>query len=69
MDHRDHGEKHHQQRGERHGVLEGTAQAVLVGDAGEGGDQHDHQQADQADFGHMQAQADDQDQRRQALHH
>ncbi|MNN74814.1 hypothetical protein D3C81_1910510 [compost metagenome] len=25
MNHRDHGEKHHQQRGERHGVLEGTA--------------------------------------------
>ena len=68
VDHRHHGEKHHQQRRERHGVLERGAQAVLVGDAGERGDQHDHHQPDQAHFRHVKGQPGNQDQRGHALH-
>ena len=68
VNHRHHRKEHHQQGGEGHGVLERVAQAVLVGDPGKGGDQYDHQQADQPDLGHMQGQGDDQDQCRQPLH-
>ena len=68
MDHRDHGEEHHQQRGERQSVLKGAADLVLIGDAGKRGDQHDHQQADQPHFGDVEGQAEDQHQCCQALH-
>ncbi|MCY1180432.1 hypothetical protein D9M73_208740 [compost metagenome] len=62
LDHRHDREEGHQQRGEGQGVLEGPADLMFVSDAVEAGDQHDDQQADQADLGHMQPQADDQDQ-------
>ncbi|MNZ73938.1 hypothetical protein D3C78_923720 [compost metagenome] len=41
---------------------------MLVGDAGKGGDQYDHQQANQPHLSDVQAQSDDQDQRCQALY-
>ncbi len=67
VQHCDDCEKHHEQRRERQRGLEGLAQPLLFGDAGQRGGQHDHQQADDADLGDVQAQRDDQDDRGQRL--
>ena len=54
VQHRDDREEHDQQRRERQRRLERLAQALLLGDTGERGRQHDHQQADDADLGDVQ---------------
>ena len=48
MDHGDNRKEHHQQRSEGQRLLKGMANLMLVGDAIECGQQHDHEQTNQA---------------------
>ena len=60
VDDGDDGEKDHQQGGERQRLLKGLADLVLLDDAVEGGEQHDHRQADDADRRQVEGQGQNQ---------
>ena len=68
VQHRDDREEHDEQRRERQRRLERLAEPLFIGHAGERGRQHDHEQADEPDFGQVQAERDDQDDGSDRLH-
>ena len=55
-DHRNHGEKYGQQGRERQRFGKGFTNGVFIGDAGKGGGQNNHRQANQPDFSEVHRQ-------------
>ncbi len=59
-DNRDDGEEDRQQRGKGQRLGERLANGVLIGNAGKGGGEDDHRQANQADLSQVKSQGHDQ---------